>query len=190
MAKTAATGVIYQLEITLDHIRPPIWRRVQLKDCTLAKLHDVIQRSVGWHDSHLHEFIAGGERFGDPRQWTEGFEDEPIGDERKVKLSQLAERGFKKFEYVYDMGDDWKHTIKIEKTLPPEPGVHYPRLVAGARGCPPEDCGGPWGYADFVQTIHNPKHPQHDELREWVGGAFDPEAFAIDAVNAALRGTR
>jgi hypothetical protein len=190
MAKTAATDVIYQLEITLDHIRPPIWRRVQVKDCTLAKLHDVIQRGFGWCDSHLHEFIAGGERFGDPRQWNDDFGDEPIGDERKMKLSQLAERGVKKFEYVYDMGDDWKHTIKIQKTLPSEAGVRYPRLIAGERACPPEDCGGPWGYTDFLQAIQNREHPQHDELTEWVGGAFDPEAFAIEAVNKTLPATR
>jgi hypothetical protein len=184
-AKTAA--IVYPVKITLDHVRPPVWRRVLVKDCTLAKLHQVIQYSMGWEDYHLHLFEIGGERFGNPVQWGEpDFWDEEVADEGKIKLSQLLDRGVKKFRYVYDMGDDWRHPVQIEKARPAEAGVRYPRCVDGERACPPEDCGGPWGYGDFLDALEDPKHPQHEELLEWIGGEFDPEAFDPEAVNKEL----
>lgn len=187
MAKTRVPAQVYQLKITLRNTKPPIWRRVQVKDCSLADLHDIIQTCMGWDDYHLHEFIVRGESYGAPEQWEDDFGDNlDVGDEGKIKLSQLAGEGVKKFEYVYDMGDNWGHTIQIEKVLPAERGVNYPRCVAGKRACPPEDCGGPWGYGDFLDAIQNPKHKRHNELLEWVGGGFDPEAFDIDAVNEEL----
>jgi len=187
MAKTKAAGVVYQLKITLRDIKPPIWRRVQVKDCTLAKLHNLIQICMGWDDYHLHVFEIGGEQYGDPAQWEDDFGGgSEVGNEGRVKLSQLAAQGIEKFSYVYDMGDNWDHTIQIEKVLDAEAGVRYPRCLTGKRSCPPEDCGGPWGYGDFVDAIQNPKHERHEELLEWVGGEFDPEAFDADAVNKEL----
>lgn len=185
-AKSARANV-YQLKITLNDIRPPIWRRVQTKDCTLADLHDIIQLVLGWEDYHLHEFEIGEERYGLPEQWESGWDDGEVSNSRKVKLSQLVEEGVKKFRYQYDMGDSWEHTITVEKPQPSEPGVKYPRCIAGERAGPPEDCGGAWGYGDFVDAIQNPKHERHDELLEWVGGEFDPEAFNLDAVNMELQ---
>ncbi len=186
MAKSKTGGQVYQLKITLRDTKPPVWRRLQVKDCTLAKLHAIIQTCMGWEGYHLHEFEIGDERYGDPRQWQGEME---VGNEGKVKLSRLVAHGVKKFSYVYDMGDNWDHTIQVEKVLPveAEPGVRYPRCIAGKRACPPEDCGGPWGYGEFVEAIQNPQHEQHEELLEWVGGEFDPEAFDIEAVNEALR---
>jgi hypothetical protein len=183
MAKKAAVEV-YRLKITLAKIQPPLWRRVEVKDCTLAKLHDVIQRCMGWDDYHLHLFEIDGEQYGDPRQWDGQLDGE---GERRVKLGQLVAAGVKKFGYDYDMGDGWHHTIQVEKVLEPEPGVRYPRCTAGARACPPEDCGGPWGYADFVNAVQDPAHEQHEEMLEWIGGQFDPEAFGLEAVNRKLR---
>jgi hypothetical protein len=182
MAKKAA-GQVYQLKITLRDMKPPVWRRVQVKDCTLAKLHGILQTCMGWDRYHLHAFDIGGEQYSEP---------DPDGmmeaeDERKVKLSQVVAQGYKKFSYTYDFGDNWDHAIQVEKVLDPEPGVRYPCCVAGKRACPPEDCGGPWGYGDFVEAIQNPKHERHEELLEWVGGEFDPEVFDIEAVNEELR---
>jgi Plasmid pRiA4b ORF-3-like protein len=188
MVKSKTAGQIYQLKITLRHMKPPVWRRVQVKDCTLGELHDVIQTCMSWYNCHLHEFEVGGERCGDPLQWQDGFGGEmEVGNEDKVKLSQVVAQGVKKFTYVYDMGDTWDHTIQVEKVLDAEAGVRYPRCIAGKRACPPEDCGGPWGYGNFLDAIQNPKHEQHEELLEWVGGEFDPEAFNIEAVNQKLR---
>ena len=183
MAKSKAAGQVYQLKITLRDIKPPVWRRIQVKDCTLTKLHEIIQTCMGWDGYHLHAFDIGGEQYSepDPDGMTEAE------DERKVKLSQVVAQGYKKFSYTYDFGDNWDHTIQIEKLLDPEPGVRYPRCTAGKRACPPEDCGGAWGYSDFLDAIQNPKHEQHEEMLEWVGEEFDPEAFDIEAVNEELR---
>jgi Plasmid pRiA4b ORF-3-like protein len=188
----SARGTVYQLKITLNDIRPPIWRRVQTKDCTLGRLHDIIQAVMGWEDYHLHEFEIGQQRYGALEQWQDDFwgADPDVANERKVKLSQLVEQGVKKFRYQYDMGDSWWHTITVEKTVPVEAGVKYPRCIAGERACPPEDCGGPWGYGDFVDAIQNPKHERHEELLEWLGGEFDPEAFDPEAANKELQEMR
>jgi hypothetical protein len=184
----AAKGDVYQLKITLNHIRPPIWRRIQTKDCTLGGLHDLIQSVMRWDGYHLHEFEAGQQRFGAPEQLEDDvWGDEPeMGNEDEVKLSQLVQRGVKKIGYVYDFGDTWEHTITVEKMVPSEPGVQYPRCIAGARACPPEDCGGPWRYPYFLEAIQNPKHKEHDEMLDWVGGEFDPEEFDLEAVNEEL----
>jgi hypothetical protein len=188
MAKAKGPAQVYQLKITLKDTKPPIWRRVQVKDCTLAKLHDVIQIAMGWDDYHLHEYEIGNERYGDPAQWEDDFGgDSEVGNEGKVKISQLVAQGIKKWSYVYDMGDNWEHVIQVEKVVDAETGARYPRCITGKRACPPEDCGGPWGYGDFVQAIQDPKHERHAELLEWVGGEFDPEALDIEAVNEQLR---
>jgi Plasmid pRiA4b ORF-3-like protein len=183
MVKTKEAGQVYQLKITLRDSKPPIWRRVQVKDCSLAKLHDIIQTCMGWTNSHLHAFEIGGEQYSEPDP-DSMMETE---DERKVKLSQVVARGFTKFSYTYDFGDNWEHVIQVEKTLPAEVGVGYPCCLAGKRACPPDDCGGPWGYGNFLEALQNPSHPEHDDMREWIGGAFDPEQFDIEAVNEALR---
>ncbi len=183
MAKKKEAGVVYQLKITLRDIKPPVWRRVQVKDCTLAQLHDILQTCMGWTNSHLHAFEIGGEQYSEPDP-TGMMETE---DERKVKLSQVVTGRIKKFTYTYDFGDNWDHVIEVEKTLPAEAAVRYPRCIAGKRACPPEDCGGSWGYGDFLKAIQDPKHPEHEEMMEWAGGTFDPEQFDIGAINKNLR---
>jgi pRiA4b ORF-3-like protein len=183
MVKTKDPGVVYQLKIALRDIKPPIWRRVLVKDCSLAELHDVIQTCMGWERSHMHAFEIGGQQYGelDPDEMME------MEDEKKAKLSQLAAQGVKKFSYTYDFGDNWDHTIEVEKVLDPEPGVRYPLCIAGKRACPPEDCGGPWGYANFLEAVQNPEHEEHADVTEWLGRDFDPEALDLEAVNKALR---
>jgi hypothetical protein len=182
MAKAKGPATVYQLKITLRDVKPPVWRRVEVKDCSLADLHDVIQICMGWDGGHLHAFEIGGEQYSAPD--LDGATD--AEDASKVKLSKVVGWGIKKFTYTYDFGDNWEHVIEVEKELPAEPGVAYPRCVAGKRACPPDDCGGPWGYADFLEAIQDPKHPEHEELLEWAGGEFDPEHFDIEAVNEEL----
>ena len=180
--KVAKTSV-FQLKITLNGIKPPIWRRVQMKDCTLARLHEIIQLAMGWQFSHLHAFEIGGESY----STHPGMDCEPAS---RVKLSQLVEEGVDKFVYVYDMGDNWEHVIKIEKTIPAEARVRYPRCIAGKRACPPEDCGGIWGYEDFLAAIRDPNHEEHEDMLEWIGGKFDSEGVELDQVNGALKKVR
>lgn len=187
-AGPALTDTIYRLKVTLQGTRPPIWRRVEVPDCTLADLHAVVQVAMGWYDCHLHAFRIGRREYSIPPPKGLGLDmDLDMEDSRQITLAQIATSGVKKFHYQYDFGDSWEHTIQIEKTVEREPGAHYPRCVAGKRSCPPEDCGGVWGYADFLEAIADPKHEQHSELLEWAGGEFDPDAFDPEAVNSRMR---
>ena len=184
MAESKSSAV-YQLKITLTDIKPPVWRRVEVKECSLLKLHKIIQIVMGWDGYHLWSFAIGGEQFGED---SSGEMD--MMSARKTKLSQFVTMGGKKFSYTYDFGDNWDHVIQVEKVLDADPQVKYPRCVKGSRACPPEDCGGPWGYADFLKAVQNPGHKSHEEMVEWVGGSFDPEAFDIEAVNRELAAVR
>lgn len=178
---------IYQLKITLNGSKPAIWRRIEVADTvTLAQLHQIHQVTMGWTDSHLHLFTIGGISCGVP----DPDDEQEVRDERKVKLNQLLSAPKQALRYEYDFGDGWEHQIVLEKGLAPAPDVSYPHCTAGERACPPEDCGGIWGYADFLEAVADANHPEHDDLLEWVGGAFDPEDFDMDAVNHILRRVR
>ncbi len=177
---------IYQLKVTLRGSTSPIWRRIQIPANTaLSRLHTILQVAMGWTDSHLHEFVVRDARYGCAD--TEWDPLERPKDERRVRLGQLLTAEKDKFGYEYDFGDSWEHDVLVEKILPPEPGVPYPRCIAGKRACPPEDVGGLSGYADFIKAIRDPKHEEHDDLLAWAGGTFDPEAFDLNAINARLR---
>ena len=173
----------YQLKITLRHTHPPIWRRIEVPaDIKLGKLHDVLQAVMGWYDSHLHAFRVGHTSYGVPQPEFPG----DFQNERNVRLGQLVGKG-NKLIYEYDFGDGWEHELLVEKVLPAEKGRRYPLCLAGKRACPPEDCGGPWGYERLLEVLRAPKHEEHEEMREWIGGDFDPEAFDLTAVNRELR---
>jgi len=185
-AKAAAKPTaksIYQLKITLRGSKPPIWRRVQtVGGVSLAELHDIIQVAMGWDDDHLHQFEIGGRAYGVPEDdmFGMGFD---IKDESRTRLYKVAPTEGSKFDYQYDFGDDWEHAILVEKILPPEPDAQYPRCLTGRRACPPEDCGGIWGYYQLLETLENPDASDYADIREWVGADFDPEAFSVDGVN-------
>jgi hypothetical protein len=179
-----AEAQIYQIKVTLDDSKPPIWRRILVRgDVTLGKLHDILQVVMGWADYHLHQFIVGQTYFGEPHP-DYGFE---MHDERRVRLNQIVTGEGFKFRYEYDFGDSWLHNLLVEKVLPPEPGQPYPTCIKGKRACPPEDVGGVWGYVYFLEAIQDPDHPEHEHYLEWIGGEFDPEEFDLDAINEALR---
>ncbi len=180
---------VYQIKVTLKDIRPPIWRRVQVpSNISLNKLHRILQAVMPWDDYHLHQFIIGGVYYGEPDPDDDfGFE---LKSDRTAKLIQVASGARARFIYEYDFGDGWEHEIVVEKIVPPEAGVRYPICLAGKRACPPEDCGGIPGYARFLEAIRNPEHEEHDELLQWVGGSFDPEAFDLDEINRELKRIR
>jgi hypothetical protein len=179
------TGSIYQFKVTLKGSDPLIWRRFQVPDLTLGELHDVLQVVMGWQDSHMHQFIVNGTYYG---RATPDDLDLDVEDEDGIRLSQVF-TGRKKphIVYEYDFGDNWEHEIVLEKRLEPEPGFEYPRCVEGARACPPENCGGIGIYAGFVEAITDRKHPDHRDMKEWIGRNFDPERFSVDKVNKELR---
>jgi hypothetical protein len=171
------------MKVTLKHTDPPVWRRIVTKNCTLAELHEIIQVSMGWDFAHLFAFEVGGERY------TEALDDLYDVDEQPAsqqQLKQLYEEGVKSFGYVYDFGDDWQHTVKLEKALQADPKTKYPRCVEGGGACPPEDCGGVWGYQRMLEVLDDPEDPERGEIREWLGGKFDPEKFNLAQANKQL----
>jgi len=173
---------VYRVKIVLQGVDPPIWRRVDIAgDITLRKLHGIVQAAMGWGNAHQHLFIAGQGEYG----VTYPDFSSTISDERRATLAGMAAEG-DRFIYVYDFGDDWNHELAIEKTFAAEPDTYYPRLIAGERACPPEDCGGPPGYARLLTALAKPQNAEHDELLARLGNNFEPEAFDPAAANAVL----
>ncbi len=188
-AKTAADEWVFQFKITLKGIKPPIWRRIQTKDCTLDKLHEHIQTAMGWTNSHLHQFEIDGIRYGDPELLDEGWEDEiPVVNSLRTKISKIVPEDGKQFQfaYEYDFGDGWEHEIVFEGCLRVEKGTRYPLCVEGERACPPEDVGGIGGYEEYLVAMADPKHEEHESLMEW-RGPFDPETFDAQAATKEMR---
>ena len=176
---------VYQFKITLKGIKPNIWRRIQVPETySFWDLHVAVQDAMGWQDYHLHDFTVRNprtrkkERIGIPDddfdlEFLPGWELN-IADYLSLRNSTAT--------YVYDYGDNWVHIVKLEKILARVKGTKYPRCVDGERACPPEDCGGIHGYAEFLQAIMDPGHEQHENLLTWSGGNFEPEAFDPDKV--------
>jgi hypothetical protein len=170
--------LFFQFRVELLNTKPPIWRRIQVADGPLSSLHYAIQGAFDWEECHLHQFEIGGLRFGPPP--PEDFRDfgPPLEDETRVMISQLLPSTGKQtaWLYTYDFGDDWEHEVIFEGCGPVAPRTKYPLCVEGHRAAPPEDCGGPWGFADILRLLANPDAERGDELMEWLG-PFDPEAF-------------
>jgi hypothetical protein len=177
---------IVQIKVKLLGVtKPPVWRRLQLRaDARLDHLHEMLVAAFGWRDYHMHCFSSGPEEFGVP--------DPELGfiDERRVMLGELIGGAGDRLRYTYDFGDDWQHEILVEELLDPDPELHYPVLVAAKGACPPEDCGGPWGYAELKEILADPSHEQHQEMLDWLGldnaSEFDPAAVPTDAIEEEL----
>jgi hypothetical protein len=177
---STSTNVIMQIKVKLLGVsKPPVWRRLQLgADTRLDHLHEMIIAAFGWQDYHMHVFASGPDEFGVP--------DPELGfiDERNVSIGELIGDVGGRLRYTYDFGDDWEHQIVVEELLDADPEIHYPILLAAKGACPPEDCGGPWGYAELKEILANPGHEQHQEMRDWLGlhnsSAFDPNTVATD----------
>jgi len=178
---------IYQIKVTLLGTTPPIWRRLLVPaNLTLAQLHDVLQLAMGWDDSHMHDFQIGQKRYGQPDPDDQLMGLPAMGNEQTVRLFTVLGKAGAKAVYTYDFGDTWEHAIAVEKILPPESGHAYPVCVDGKRHGPPEDCGGVPGFYNLLEAIGDPKHDEHEDMLDWLGDDFDPEAFSVDEVNRWL----
>jgi hypothetical protein len=176
---------MYKLKISLLHIEPEIWRRVVVpRHIHLGQLHDVIQCVMGWTDTHLHEFSQGNRQYGDPDL---DF-DEPgrLTRESNGKLHKLLSSPGDTIDYAYDMGDYWEHAIVLEQVLPTDTDKPITSCLGGERGCPPEDVGGPWSYAEFLEVLGDPNHEEHDHWVEWAGEYFHAEEFDLSGTNNRL----
>jgi hypothetical protein len=176
---------VLRLKVTLAEVEPAVWRRLLVPaEMTLAKLHSVLQAAMGWTNSHLHCFEVAGRRIG----MVGVEEDSPeLEDERRVRDASVLSGKGAKLVYQYDYGDDWEHLVEVEDVTGPDRRLSYPLCIAGARACPPEDCGGPFGYEELITALADPKHDEHDQVLTWLGGHFDPDSFDANAVNRRLR---
>ena len=177
---------IYRVHVSLRETDPPIWRLLELPSrTTLKQLHRMLQIAMGWEDSHLHEYIVNGQRYGTP----DTLYDEP-GDvvaETGVRLERLLPEPGTTMLYLYDSGDYWEHAIRLEAAFMADSSATYPRLVGGARSCPPEDCGGVRGYAGLLEILVDPEHEDFEQMRTWVGPRFNAEVFSLAAINQRLQ---
>ena len=183
--KVKKVAKIYQLEIWLNGIKPRIWRKFAVEsDIRLDKLHLVIQDVMGWTDTHLHQFSTRDMQYGaaDP-----DFDMDDSEDERKFKLCDLVNRPREQFGYEYDFGDCWEHVVKLVAIEDAQENVEYPICLKGARACPPEDCGGCWGYEELLETIQGPDNEEKEEMLDWLGDEFKPDAFDLKTINRCLR---
>ena len=195
MGRTAPFAAMFeqpnavQIRIALDEIEPEVWRRLLVPlTWNLEQLHLGIQAAFNWWNYHLHEFRIGGLRYGNVALLEEGaFEGDPrTFDEREVRLRDFEEPGTA-FVYIYDFGDDWHHTVKIEKLLALDAAPKQASCIDGARARPPEDVGGVPGYEQFLAVIADQNDPEHADMKRWCGGHFDPEWFDPALVDKDVR---
>jgi hypothetical protein len=175
---------IVRLKITLDRVEPAVMRRITVRfGVRLGRLHRIIQAAMGWSGGHLWEFRAGGTGWG-PRDDYE-FGDGPHDASKATLLSVIEDVGVKTMRYIYDFGDDWQHTIKVERIFADVPGLAQPFLLEATGRCPPEDIGGPQGYREMLDALADPKHARHVEFVERYG-SFDPAVVDLKGLEAAV----
>jgi hypothetical protein len=187
MTDPRTSQAFLQLKVTMLGVSPAVWRRIVVPgSVVLPDLHVVLQKAFGWTDSHLHAFEQGRKCFQPFNPDLElGRDPGCVSDEARVVLSELLYRKGDELDYQYDFGDFWEHAIVVEEVLSGASSDPV-RCLAGARSALPEDCGGVSGYAGLLEALADPDHPEHDDLSEWAGEDFDPEAFDLKAVNRAL----
>lgn len=172
---------VISLKVTLRGIRPPIWRRLEVPTrLSLGGLHDAIQAAMGWGGHHLYVFDVAGRSYGDPARVDD------VADDERLTVGGVLKAGVKRFTYTYDFGDDWEHEIVIEGRKAAVGGRRYPACTAGKRNCPPDDCGGVWGYRDLLAALADPSRCEAHERSEWMDMDFDPEQFSVEIVDARI----
>lgn len=175
---------IYQFKISLKGSKPIISRTILVEsNRTFYEFHHIIQIAMGWINYHLFQFMAKGNCISDPSM----VDYKDIIDSKEIRLNEIFTEEGEKIEYEYDFGDGWKHIIKLEKIVLIKLNNIYPVCIRGKRRCPPEDCGGIWGYQNLIEVMGNKKHPDYKEMKEWLGGEFDPEEFNIEEINEELK---
>jgi len=186
---------IIEIKIELEGLKPKVWRSFQVEaDITFNRLHEIIQKVMGWENYHMYDFKVGTTSIVDHRseEGEYGFGTGKTYKANKVKLADFIEKKSQKFNYFYDMVDFWEHKLTVKKIFDvDDDDKAYPIVLAGERACPPEDCGGVWGYMELLEILSDPEHPEYEErIEDWLGEDFDPEYFNVEEVNKKFRKTR
>ncbi len=182
------TKKTYQIQIALRGSKPKIWRRILVpSDLLLSDFHKIIQTTMGWTNSHLHQFIKGRTFYTRKMSGDDFWGEMDILDYSKMKLSDLLKKEKDKIIYEYDFGDGWEHDIILEKIDISEENKNIPTCLTGKNSCPPEDCGGIWGYLDMLEILKHPDHEEYEEYTEWLGEEFDPKYFDKAEINEMLK---
>ncbi len=164
---------VWRLKVELLGVAPTVWRRFDTyAEVKLSQLHYFIQGAMGWELFHLFSFEDG-----------QGYGMKISTETRLCDACRVGDA----LTYTYDFGDNWQHLVTVEKAMTRPTGT-YPRMIAGKYACPPEDCGGPWGYGDMLRVLAGRRNARRRELIEWLGGPFDPKAFDIDEARERLSG--
>jgi hypothetical protein len=172
---------IARLKVTLDDVKPTVQRQVEMPlTIRLDRLHLVLQAAMGWTNSHLYEIRARDIGWGLP---DPDFGNGPLDAKKARLIDVLEDAGVKTVKYLYDFGDGWEHTVKVERITDAVPGLIYPRLIDASGRCPPEDVGGSWGYAEFLDALADPAHANHAEMKDWIAETFDPKAVDVEALS-------
>jgi hypothetical protein len=173
---------VLQLRVTLGGMDgPPVWRQVVVPSgYTLDRVHGVIQAAMGWQNSHLHMFRIAGREYG-PAYLDDELE---TFDEKQFRIGDLVKTG-DLAGYEYDFGDGWEHELAVEASAVADAATVYPACIGGEGACPPEDCGGPGGFADLKELLAGAPSPEREEMRVWAGEDYDPAHFDLAAANTA-----
>jgi hypothetical protein len=183
---------IYEIQLTLLNVLPKIWRRLLLPgDMAMAEVHEVIQFVMGWEDCHMHQFVgagsAAGLRVGPLEDEDDDFGANELEDEADFPLDDLVSKKGSKFTYEYDFGDGWEHLLEVKAVHVRKDVKHEVSLLDGAMACPPEDCGGSWGYMELLAQFNKPKGKRNQEIMEMVEEDFDPTYFDLAGLEARIR---
>ncbi len=176
----------YQVQIALRNFKPKIWRRLIVDpETSLEDFHRIIQTAMGWTNSHLHQFFKNKKFYSLPRE--DDWDDSYSIDYRPLKIKDLLIREKDRMVYEYDFGDGWEHDIILEKQVSLDNDLIYPICIKAVLACPPEDCGGVWGYSNLLTILGDPKHQEHEEMKEWIGEYFDPDFVDLEEINDNLK---
>jgi hypothetical protein len=177
---------VFQLRLSLVDVTPTVWRRLLVPGSVrLDKLHRMFQAAMGWEDYHLHSFTIGHARFG---MQSDEYPDDELDEKEFTVLRATGDT--RRFSYEYDFGDSWRHEVVVESFSRSPRGLKFAVCLDGQNACPPEDCGGVSGYADLLDVLSDVSHDEHEHMRSWVGGPFDPAGFDLVFANARLQTVR
>lgn len=176
----------YQVQIALRNFKPKIWRRLIVDpETSLEDFHRIIQTAMGWTNSHLHQFIKDKKFYSLPSEddWGDSYSI----DYRPFKIKDFLIKEKDRMVYEYDFGDGWEHDIILEKQILLDNDLIYPICTKAVLACPPDDCGGVWGYSNLLTILADPKHKEHEEMKEWIGEYFDPDFVDLEEINDNLQ---